>query len=499
MSEASAILQREWRQSLATALTEVTKTEIAPENAAQSLVLLEFPKLLSLDQALRRGGRWLSDHDPSSRRRPILVPVMEQSAEVNAYLFTVACHGNGFIREGALSALGHYPDRLAVVVALIRCDDWVPAVQEAAVGLLIRLLDSAAAAVFDHLQLLLRLRQRKRFAEHIWPEQIEPALRRPIFRELRWKSASSPDAETRAFAFRLVLVADPDRAVEVIEKACTDGHPKVALWGLSTAGVVLAPPSSESLLRRALWHRSAAVRTYVLRIYEELRAPDLHEVLERALFDASRGPRDAAAYLLEKCFGESARQHWRAVIDSGEEGRAAIAVNALAFMAEAEDADRLTPFLGHPVGRIRAPALRGLVRAKAPRSDEFLTQALRDASGLVVRVALKLFSKEGPLLDLPTFQQAYDSVPSEVVRRRLLHGSRILGKWDTLAFLLPLMETENAPFAAAEIDRWLLSSNRRFTPVDPGMRAKLDADVRRLQEAAPSSRWVQLLGILAHP
>jgi hypothetical protein len=79
---------------------------------------------------------------------------------------------------------------------------------------------------------------------------------------------------------------------------------------------------------------------------------------------ASRGPRDAAAYLLNQRFGESARQRWRAAIDSGDEGRAPIAVNALAYAAE-EDIERLTPFLRHSAARIRSYALRGLVRAKS--------------------------------------------------------------------------------------------------------------------------------------
>jgi hypothetical protein len=70
-------------------------------------------------------------------------------------------------------------------------------------------------------------------------------LRLPAFREFRWKSTRLPDSETRAFAF-LALEADPDRAVEVINNACADGHPKVALWGLSTA--VLGRSSSEALL-----------------------------------------------------------------------------------------------------------------------------------------------------------------------------------------------------------------------------------------------------------
>jgi len=255
---------------------------------------------------------------------------------------------------------------------------------------------------------------------------------------------------------------------------------------------------AESLLRRALEHRSAAVRSFSLRAYGELKSRDLREVLGREIFDGSRGARDAAAYLLDERFGASARQYWRAAIDPGDEGKAPIAVNALAYAAEAEDVDRLTPFLRHALGRVRANALRGLLRAKALRSEEFLTDALRDASGLVVRVALRLLSKEGPLLELHTLQQAYAASPSEAVRRQLLHGSRILGKWDALAFLLPLMLSDDAAFAGAEIDRWLQSSNRRFTPLDSGMRESLEGDLRKLQEIAANQWWTELLGILSH-
>jgi len=499
MAKAADAVMTKWRQSLATALGLVTRVDgLTPEEAPGKLHSLDFAMLLSLDQALRP-GYWVPLEGSSGHRGRLPTPITEISTDVTAYLFTAACNRNGFIRERALNAFGHYPDRLAVAAALIRCDDWVPPVQEAAVNLLIRLMESvAASAIFDQLPLLLRLKQRRRVAEHVWPEKIEPALRLSKFRELRWTSSKSPDAETRAFAFRLVLEADPERAAEVFENACADGHPKVAIWGLSTAGAVLGVFPAELLLKQALEHKSAAVRTYALRAYAERGRSDLLGVLKRIIFDASRGPRDAAAYLLDKRYGQPALKSWRAAIDSKDERKVPIAVNALAYTAEAEDVDRLTPYLRHPVARIRALALRGLVRAKAPRSEEFLTQALRDASGLVVRVALRLLSKEGPLLDMGILEQAYASAPSGPVRRQLLHGSRVLGKWDTLAFLLPLMETPDAPFAAAEIDRWLLASNRRFTPVDAEMRVKLDARVRKLQEATPNPRWVELLGILAH-
>jgi hypothetical protein len=497
MAKAADTVMAEWRQSLATALGLVTRVDgLTPEEAPGKLHSLDFVLLLSLDQALRPGF-WASFENSAGNPGPLPTPITEISTDITAYLFTAACNRNGFIRERALNAFGHYPDRLAVAAALIRCDDWVPPVQQAATHLLIRLLESpASSSIFDHLPLLLRLKQRKRVAEVIWPQRIVPALRSPAFRELRWKSTRSPDSGTRVFAFQLVFEADPDRVVEAIENACADGHPKVALWGLSTA--VLGGSSSEALLKRALEHGSAAVRTYALRTYEELGATDLREVLERALFDVSRGARDAAAYLLNERFGESARQRWRAAIDSRDERRAPIAVIALAYAAEEEDAERLTPFLEHAAARIRAFALRGLVRAKAPRSEEFLARGLRDPSGLVVRVALKLFSKEGPSLDLFTLEHAYASAPSEAVRRRLLHGSRVLGKWETLSFLLPLMSSADAAITSGEINRWLQASNRRFTPLDSAVRVKLAGELRRLQDSAPSPRWAELKGILLH-
>jgi hypothetical protein len=173
-------------------------------------------------------------------------------------------------------------------------------------------------------------------------------------------------------------------------------------------------------------------------------------------------------------------------------------VNALAYAAEEEDIERLTRFLRHPAARIRLYALRGLVRAKAPRSEEFLSQALRDASGLVVRFACNLLSKEGQLLDLRTLENAFALAPSEAVRRQLLHGSRLLGKWDTLAFLLPLMASADAAIASEEINRWFQSANRRFTPLDSRVRESLETQLQKLDEAAPSQRWAQLKGILAH-
>jgi hypothetical protein len=122
----------EWRHSLATALGLVTRVDgILPEEAPGKLHSLDFLMLLSLDQALRP-GHWVPFESSSGNPGPLPTPITEISTEITAYLFTAACNRNGFIRQRALNAFDHFPDRLAVAAALIRCDGWVPPVQQAA-------------------------------------------------------------------------------------------------------------------------------------------------------------------------------------------------------------------------------------------------------------------------------------------------------------------------------------------------------------------------------
>jgi hypothetical protein len=101
--------------------------------------------------------------------------------------------------------------------------------------------------------------------------------------------------------------------------------------------------------------------------------------------------------LLERLFNLSARERWRRAIDARDSKLGRVAVTAMSYVAELEDVERLAPFLNDSVARIRAAALRGLVRAKANRCDEYFMSGLRDQSGLVVRCALTLLSREGQL------------------------------------------------------------------------------------------------------
>ncbi len=207
----------------------------APENTALQLHVLPVTQLLALDEELRRSTYYLDE--ASVGRNFVLPPAAAPLEETTAYLFSACCHSNGHIREASLKALGNQPDRLAFAAALIRCDDWVPQVQRAAVGLLNRLLDSdSASTIFELLPLFIRLRSRKRISEEIWPQRVEPSLRLPSFKEARWNGTRSPDSEARGYAYRLVFEADPERRREAVVQAFRRPSPQDRHLGLEFGG-----------------------------------------------------------------------------------------------------------------------------------------------------------------------------------------------------------------------------------------------------------------------
>jgi hypothetical protein len=137
-------------------------------------------------------------------------------------------------------------------------------------------------------------------------------------------------------------------------------------------------------------------------------------------------------------------------------------------------------------------ALRGMMRANAPRAEELLLHALLDTSGLVVRSALNLLSREGQLLRREDLEQAFIVAQNDRVRSQLIRGSRLLEKWDELLFLLPLLSGRDAMTAGEEIDRWLLRANRRFTSLDDAAKAALKTRLSDVPVEQRDRRWRSL-------
>lgn len=171
-------------------------------------------------------------------------------------------------------------------------------------------------------------------------------------------------------------------------------------------------------------------------------------------------------------------------------------MTALSYAAEQEDVGRLEPFLKDSSARTRAFALRGLVRADAAHAEQRLVAALKDASAFVIRYALFLTSKQKQLFALKDLQAAFESASSEAAQRQLSLGSRLLGKWESLEFLLWLTTVEWWGISSVGIDRWLEAANRRFTTLDEDTRSRLLNQLREVAAKVPDNRWSRVEVIL---
>jgi hypothetical protein len=389
-------------------------------------------------------------------------------------------------------AFRHYPGQLAVAAALIRCDDWVPKVQAAAFALLDHMLSpSAGAAIFRYLELLERLRHRRRVSGELWSTKIRPLLLAPEARDERWSATQNVSVSTRKFAYEIVAEAEPQDVLHCLQRAVADPHPIMAAWALSQVPKIESADARRTVLKLALVHRYASIRRIALRDYCAEGGPAVKDTLHEMLFDPSRGPRRTAAFELDHLFQEPAIQFWREAIGNNHGRRVTTAILAICEFGQKSDAIVLARQAEHRFAIVRASVLRALWRLDVEDIEARLARALRDQSNSVVRTASNIYCRGVISLDEPTLTSALSGA-SDHTKAALMSAAHLLGKWEALAFLLRQCAEGTqfcASLAADQIERWVRHSNQRFTLPSSALTGELPRLLRTAQERNPVHDW----------
>jgi hypothetical protein len=319
----------------------------------------------------------------------------------------------------------------------------------------------------------------------------------PKWRDARRAAILSDDAVARHLAHELIRRADADAANEALRIAIEDPSPLVALWALARLDDTNDAALRQEGLRAGMRNRLASVRSDALRRYCRAGYSDLRAILEAALFDRANSVRGVAAFQLNALFNESALERWRRAFDEGNRGETV--VMALAESGEAEDALRLRSQLTRESGRIRALALRGIVRTGAVDNNELLQAALRDTSSAVVGAAIAAYSQGLDQLEQDTLLDAFAHARSAAMRARLIGASRLLSKWDRLQFLLDrhasCADTELPPLATA-VKRWIGNANNSFIQPRPDQRLLIRHALENARSRHPAAFWDQVVHLL---
>lgn len=489
-------LHAHWRAWLATAIGKVLLQAIAPESVAAILASLPTRHLLTLDQALRYGS-WGYDAGRSPRGNVSVVDMSGNREEIEAYLFTAACDSSGFMREQALVTFRKFPGRLALVVALIRCDDWVRQVQAEAETLLKHCIDRGhAAELFSLMDLLLALKERQRFSTQIWPRLIEPALNEHSNTDALLQSTKTGTARSRLYSYTLLAETRADILQETYLHAVQDENPGIALWSLKNC---IGQQAYSDLLSLSLKHPHSAVRAEAVRQLTALDPAGSLTLLQSAIFDHAAAPRNAAAYLLRHHFQIEAVKYWRDCLDNETGKRNYYAFNALAEVATSEDIERLMPWVKNTKGSIRATAFKALLKIKPSSASELAGAAIADSSTKVINEIVRFWISDPLLIDRHTLHKAFMAQKNDLAKVRLIDAARYLGRWTSLEVMLEWYTSATPDIRQAiqdELRYWKFRQAYQYTKLPPETGARIKKQLTALKSTDRDHDWSQYDHIL---
>ena len=486
-----------WRQAFVGVIKQVLakKDELPFEESCEALRNMHGAELLEFDQRTRWSFSAMVSQI-GARSSAVLRMALDEEDHPDILLFYGSCDGNGYIREQALRALRGHGGKLACAAALIRSEDWVPQVGEIASRLLQDLADgSNGKHFFEILDLIAILQSRQRFKQQ-W-QTLEPILLDLKWRDARIEAQSSPKAIARRLAHDLALRADPDTGRDSLRVAISDATPMVALWALAQIRDAARVEDQGELLQEGLRSALATVRADSLRRYCRGKFNDLRAHLEAAVLDRSPSVRRVAAYHLKERYGESALERWRKAFDS--DPNAAAMITAISDFAEAADETRLRKALHHSRGRVRALALRGLMRLGTPDLDAVLAEALADKSGHVVGAAVAAYARGIGDLNIGKLQHVLANSGAQSMRSRLIDASRYLLKWDRLEFLLTQYRTcsaEEMEHLDEAVKAWIAKANRSFTIPQSNQTNAIIVALETARKMHPARHWEKLSQML---
>ncbi len=431
-------------------------------------------------------SRWRAE---AGEATPVSVPATEES------LIAASCSCDGFIRKAAVRKLARFDSAVALQAVIVRLNDWVPQVREAAsVALKAFLREAYLPVLLDCLESILAL-ERKTRADH--RENLEALTALLAWPEARARVEDRFAASGRhvaRFLFGVLarnVAGSGDRFL-----ALAAGHRDVAIRVLAVSALSrFVDDDADRMLDGLMRDPHAKVRGEALReLWKRPLPPERRACLMRAgLLDASESVRALAGLLAE-----------REGLDVGgllagwigdESVRAGYAAGLLGLIGSRGFGDGL-PYVresaGHPRAVVRAAALAAWVRLDRDGADEAVTTLLGDSSSRVARLACRLVARGDVVLTRVQFEAAIASSLDRRMFRRAVETAALLSTWDRLEVLLRCLECANSPdeirMVEAALETWSKRSSVYCATADEATAARVRERLAGAMRQEPSSK-----------
>jgi len=438
----------------------------AGEAAHRLLQTLAPVELAGLDQRIRMIGA--SDRGLDHGWRKLRSSGLRRfgSIEFAASLFGLASfHNDGYVREAAVNGLSALDDGQELPFLLIRLNDWVTPVREAAAqAVSARLRPEYAAHFLRNLRLVLRLQACGR-TNRALVDSVCELLRKPECREVLQSGMKSGDRSLRWASFQLAAGAEQSVRSIIVKAALTDTDSVARAWAVRRFLPEVAATELPSVAIPMLSDRFMPVRRDALWALATKCPALATEALKRGLLDRHVGIREVARHFLSADAGFDVHHFYLEAMEAGDASTLGAVIRGLGETGKAEDAARVVPFLEAPKPQVRRAAVYAVGKLNAEPFGAKLIRLLADETPGVSREALKALTPKARHQSLEELWRLFTLEQRVFVRRNVLMLILYFGKWQKLPPILLACADKDvrlAGLAQAALRDWLRNYNRSF-------------------------------------
>lgn len=412
-------------------------------------------------------------------------------------------HESGYVREEAVRRLAGSNSGAELSFLLIRLNDWVAKIREAArlaVGL--KLSPRYAGSLVENLPLIAKLGQAARADHGQVAEAVESLLKSADCRDALLRGLESDGRSVRRICFRLAAEAEDSDTRAVFEHALADRDTVIRLWAARQISAGLGGGATEALLEIIKGDHFMPVRREALRALISLWPEKAPAELRRALFDPHASVREEARYQLRKAGEDDFASVYRRALAGAVGGELYSAVGGIGETGTASDDRMVLSYATHPSPKVRRAAIKALARLNGDGHLPVFLTALRDETPAVSREARKALTSRAAAVGgerLWEIFSASSSLPH--VRHNALNLLSGLGKWDGIYYLIRAAGDHDVKIAEASrlgVVRWLSQFNRSFTVPTPEQISRFERALRErghlLGESIREQLWFSVKG-----
>jgi HEAT repeat protein len=460
---------------------------VAKEAAAlinEYLAGLTPRELLVLDEVMRHRFWWTTQ--PRERPNDIgAADVPRLRANGTPALGLASFHASGYVREAAVRELATMHGGTELPYLLIRLNDWVEPVRDAAYeALRARLVPAYAPHLVRSLWLVERLERCGRAGHEALVGRVHELLASPAGRSALRDALAADERWLRRSCCRLLLDPPAEDGPEIIRMAMRDEDAMIRLRAIRAAGMVLDANELRVILGEAGRDPSMRVRREVLDLWVRRFPEKAESVLRDALLDSHGAMRETARFGLQARGVRDFREFYLSLLAGSPAAWLRTALYGLAETGSESDAARAEIFLSHPAPGVRKAAVTALYRLDPEAYIPAFLQALEDGSPGVSKAARLALASHTARVDQEAIWNLVTGSTEAHVRRSAATVLAATGKWDRIRWMVRACGSPDervAEMARQQVARWIDRYNRE--PTQP-TKEQLDRMAGALDEGA---------------